>query len=150
MSKSRLSSDERNNFAQDYFDQRDVIRIYHASSGKEKMFIIVGYDEEKHNLGLVFINSQINANVYATPDKKSQHHILKENTHPFLNYDSYVDCNSIEPVSSESVLTIVQQSSSPDEVVIGRIRDSDMEEIKSLLLTSRTLSQKEKRRYGII
>jgi len=65
---------------------------------KEKFLVVVCLDPKPL---LVFINSKINALVQRNPDLAQCQIQIDAESHPFLNYDSYVDCSDVCSFTSD-------------------------------------------------
>ena len=109
---------------------------------KPKKLIIIGYDKEMDTYyGSVFINTKMHPNAGLSAEFfASQYLVKKENYDDFLRYDSYVDCASIIPCSTEKLLS---------GEYYGELNDDDRKCIWDILETTDTLTTKQKKRFGI-
>ncbi len=59
---------------------------------KDKFLVVVCLDPKPL---LVFINTRINALVQSNPDLAQCQVLIDAENHPFLDYDSYIDCSDV-------------------------------------------------------
>lgn len=122
-----------------------LIKIEELTEDHSKYIIVVGENEDELAIGYVTINSRINENVFPTPYLKSLHVKIKAADHNFLKYDSYADCSSIKIIDKKKLIDHLMQN--PDKVV-GNIESSTFQTIQGIITASRTISVKEKKRFG--
>jgi hypothetical protein len=85
--------DLKDQFANDNFKIGAVLK-YHVDSTnppKYKRLIIIGFDNQKVFLASVFINSEINPNIFKSPQARNQHLELDANNRDYLDKTSFVD-----------------------------------------------------------
>lgn len=72
----------------------------------------------------------------------SAQYLLHQIDYPeFLKYDSYVDCGMLFSIPLEKLM---------EGEYFGSLTDSDLQGIFDVLKTTETLTNKEKKRFGII
>lgn len=97
--------------------------------------------------GLVIINSVINENVNRNAYLKSQHVLIDQNRHDFLDYDSFVDCTQIH----EFELQIIIDCLSKDPTRLkGNVSTDILQNVYQKLVESDLISNKVKRSYSLI
>ena len=62
---------------------------------KEKRLIVVGVDSEKVLFAAVLINTEVNPNIFRSPQMKDLHLYLDSNGREYLSHPSHVDCSNI-------------------------------------------------------
>ena len=63
---------------------------------KEKYYIVVGFSEDKVALGTVFINSEVNPNVFRNERLRNLHIPFPQSENPFLKWNSFINCSDIQ------------------------------------------------------
>jgi hypothetical protein len=92
-------------FPQEYKDDHtdsivvpgSVFRFYteKTTPPKIKRFVILALNNDLAIVGMLYINSQINPNVFPTEELRSYHIPLDAEKCSFLDHDSYLDCSQI-------------------------------------------------------
>ncbi|MDR0196562.1 MAG: hypothetical protein LBI73_15710 [Myroides sp.] len=114
----------------------------------DKFIIYLADDVKNIDLfGGVIINSIINDYINSNAYLKSQHVLIDVNRHPFLRYDSFVDCTKIHSFSKTEALSYIAKN---PVKLCGMVENDIMLEIEQTLKVSTVISSKEKKRYGLI
>lgn len=113
---------------------------------KLKRFIIVGFCPQGVSVATLYINSDINNNVFPTEELKSLHYFLAKNNREILDYDSHVDCSSLKEKNYQWLHEIIIQE---PRCVLGTIEQSELKEIRGILRASKTISLRDKKKYGL-
>lgn len=110
---------------------------------KPKKLVIVGVDKEKKICyGSVLVNTKISPKAAYSASFLSAQYLLHQSDYPeFLKYDSYVDCGMLFSIPLKKLL---------DGEYFGTLTDIDLQGIFEILKTTETLTNKEKKRFGII
>jgi hypothetical protein len=102
---------------------------YHIDSitpPKPKRLIIVGFDDQKVALATVFINTEINPNVFPTQALRDLNLEFDTINRDYLDHKSYVNCSQIFEQDVESVKGLL--ITDPD-VHIGELNSKDLTEV---------------------
>lgn len=141
--------DLKDQFADDNFKISAVLKYHVGSTNppKYKRLIIIGFDAQKVFLASVFINSEINLNIFRTQKAKNQHLELDVNNRNYLDKTSFADCSQIKV---EDVATIRDLIVNNPSVHIGELSSSDLADVFDKIKNSPTITPKEKRKFGLI
>jgi hypothetical protein len=123
-----------------------VIKIYDPWAEKYKIHIIVGFDKEKILTATVRINSEKNINVFSSPYLKNLCHTLRKKQNIFLKWDSFVDCSKLLEWETSELLDILIEKPG---ILQGNIEEKELDIIRSVLATARTIEPKKKKKYGL-
>lgn len=139
----------RDDFAERNVQIGSIIRVFVRDTipPKIKRFIVIGFSDDKVLLGTVFINSEINSNIFRTSDLRNLHVPLDANLHDFIDHDSFVDCSKI---NERSFAEIKQLLSNDPECSKGTISEETMKIISTTLANASTISLSKKRKFGIL
>ena len=109
---------------------------------KPKRLIIIGFDKNVALCyGSILVNTRLSPRAEFSDEFLTAQYLLKKEDYPeFLDYNSYVDCGVIFPISIEKLL---------NGEYFGQLNDTDQEAIFKILETTETLSTKQKKQYGI-
>lgn len=109
---------------------------------KPKRLIIIGIDRDiALCYGSILVNTKPSPKADFSDEFLSVQYLLKKEDYPeFLDYDSFVDCGVIFPISITKILK---------GEYFGQLTDDDQDAIFHILETTETLSTKQKKRYGI-
>jgi hypothetical protein len=122
-------------------DEKDGITPKNEEK-RQKFFIIVGFTATGDIVGVVIINKNINKYYYA--NELYQHHypfnVAKYNG--IFTRNCFANCAEIKPLPRERVLK--------EANYIGKIHNDDFELIYEHLVNSDTITQKDKKEYGMI
>lgn len=137
----------RDDFAERNVQKGAIIRVFvkDTKPPKIKRFIIVGFSNDKVLLGTVFINSEINPNIFKTEDLKSLHIPIDAKSHEFIDHDSFIDCSKIQ---ERSYVEIKQLLSKDSECLKGIVSETTMKVISETISNAKTISAKQKRKFG--
>ena len=112
-------------------------------NSRDKYFIIIGFDDSGNAIGVLLINSVINANL---PDEiKLLHYPLKKDKYSFLSHNSHVDCSNIKPISNDVFFERFAGDGS-----YGRIEEEDLELIIGAVKSSSTIEPKALKKFGLV
>lgn len=141
--------DLKDQFANDNFKIGAVLK-YHVDSTnppKYKRLIIIGFDNQKVFLASVFINSEINPNIFRSPQARNQHLELDANNRDYLDKTSFVDCSQIKVEDMATVRDLIATNPS---IHIGELSNSDLTDVLDKVRNAINISPREKRRFGLI
>ena len=139
----------RDDFAERNIQVGSVIRVFvrDTTPPKIKRFIVIGFSNDKVLLGTVFINSEINQNVFNTEYLKGLNIPLDAQIYDFIDHNSFVDCSNIR---ERSVLEIKHLLSNDIECSKGVVSEETMKTILATLANASTISPNKKRKFGIL
>lgn len=140
--------DWRENLAKENLKRGAVIRIAvpDTTPPKIKILIVVGIEDGNALLATVFINTDINPNVFNTIElQKLQLELTKSNC-PYLDHNSYADCSKIRERSYTDILEVIKKNPSSH---LGELNEEDFKRVKALIKSSKTISVRLKKKYGL-
>ena len=110
---------------------------------KPKKLVIIGVNKvNKVCYGSVLVNSKMSPKAAYSASFLSAQYLLRQSDYPdFLKYDSYVDCGMLFSIPLEKLM---------DGEYFGTLTDDDLKGIFDILKTTETLTNKEKKRFGIL
>lgn len=110
---------------------------------KPKKLVIIGVDKvKKVCYGSVLVNTKMSPKADYSASFLSAQYLLHQSDYPdFLKYDSYVDCGMLFSIPLEKLM---------DGEYLGTLTDDDLKCIFDILKTTETLTNKEKKRFGIL
>ncbi len=126
-----------------------IIKRFENSTNppKTKYSIIVGESNDNIVFARVYINSEINPNLFPTPDLMSLHHGLDDNDYNCLERYSYVDCSRLINISKEE---LIEEISSATDVIQEDVKDYDLTGILEIIKIAGTINRAEKRRFDLL
>ncbi len=141
--------DLKEQLADENFKIGAVLRYYDASTTppKLKISIIVGFDAQKVFIASVYINSQINPNIFRSPQARNQHLELDAATRDYLTHTSYVNCSKLKVKDAAFIKNLI---TADPNVHVGELSNSDLADVFDKIKNSPTITPKEKRRFGLI
>ena len=140
--------DKRNEFAESKLKIGSVIKadVKDTTPPKTKRFIIVGIDNANILLATVYINSEINPNIFNTRYLKDLQYNLEKKDREYLDHDSYVDCSNLKIKKVDEIIRILKNS---PLAYLGELNDEDLNMVKEKIKNSRTISIKEKKDFNL-
>ena len=139
----------REQLSNDNLKVGSVLRYYKTNTipPKLKRAVVVGFDNDKILFASVFINSEINPNMFPTQRLRDLHLPFEATGRNYLDHDSFVDCSQIHVEDAQIVKTLMIDDMS---VHIGDLSDADCEKIVDTLRTAHTIPTAVKRKYGLM
>jgi hypothetical protein len=125
-----------------------VIRIAvpDTTPPKIKFLLVVSIDGDKISIASLFINTDINPNVFNTPVLQSLQYLVKQDKNHFMDHNSYADCSKITPRNYSDIFGLVKKEPSCH---LGQINDEDFKNIRSLLKATKTIPVRLKKQFGL-
>lgn len=111
----------------------------------KKYWIIVAINNSRKYIAGVIINTEINTNVAHNEYLRSQHILIKQSDHSFLDYDSYVDCSKLQKRPYQDVYKAIVKN---PKIVVGNVTDEMLRQIHLKITYNETISEKEKKEFG--
>ena len=135
------------NLAKENFRIGCVLRFFCSIAKKDKWFIYIGNKYDGQTIALVHINTEINDNVFPTPELKAEHYFLeKTDERLYLKWDSYVNCSQFMVKSKEEVFNLLATNPSCH---LGELSADDFKAIKLMIKSSRILRPAQKKEFGL-
>jgi len=128
--------------------QGDIIyaQVDEISTDHPKFFIIAAITPNKKEVAAVFINKDININVFPTTELQALHHPIVRTNYSFLTLDSWVDCSDFTEFDFEEADEYV--SLNPQNTR-GKLKKTDLEQVLALLGNpNNNISPKRKLKFG--
>ncbi|NHM08335.1 hypothetical protein G4D82_13990 [Flavobacterium sp. CYK-4] len=141
-----FSDEQREFFAKQNVDLGTAIlvKIPSFTVNYAKYAIILAKNTK--DVAMVVINSEVNPNVNWNTTLISQHILIPVSDHPFLDYDSYVDCTALREMPLLDVISFIKNN--PDKVF--NVSDSVCAQLIKAVTESIFISNAEKRKYKFI
>ena len=138
----------KDKLANDNLKLGSILRVFvhDTKPPKTKMYIIVGFTTDKLVLGTVYINTEINPNIFNTPELRNEHLPIYKKNNDFLNYDSYIDCTQIQEREFEKVKQVLQNT---PQCHLGDLKEIDLHPIFHKLQTSKFISPIQKKKFQL-
>lgn len=89
---------------------------------KIKRRIVVAFSNDKMIVASLFINSEINPNLFSTEELKKLHLPFEKENHEYLDHDSFVDCSQFIEILYQDLADIITEN---PMAVIGELSNSD-------------------------
>ncbi len=120
----------------------DGLKFKDGRTQKPKRMIIVGVDKvNKVCFGTVLVNTKLSPAARFSPLYFATQYCLKQESYPeFLDYDSYVDCGILFPISYDKLKS---------GEYFGTLLNEDLTAIFDILETTDMIPTSEKKRFGI-
>lgn len=126
-----------------HLSREEGLKLKAGKKDRKKRLIIVGIDRDrKMCYGSILVNTDENPQSGYSSQHLAAQYLLRREPHyeTFLDYDSFVDCAVIIPVSFSKLLLGEYH---------GLLEEEDRTAIFDILEHTKTLSTSEKKRYGI-
>lgn len=141
-----FSDKDKEEFAKRHLGIGTVIRLHDAIAGKIKRFIIVGESFDKISLAAIFINTEINANVFRDRHSQELQILLSKEENDHLDHDSYADCTDFYEKNKESLIDLIKKDVN---IIMGKLCDRSLNEVQAGISSSRKISGSRKKTYGL-
>jgi hypothetical protein len=125
-----------------------VLKLYVSDTNppKEKRFIVVGFTSDNLSLASIYINSEINTNINWSNVQQSLQLEFSEEDRDYLEWTSYFDCSKLIQRNRQEIQNAINKK---PEVVIGEVKENDLDLILRTLSNAPTISSKFKTRFGL-
>jgi len=121
-------------------------KVQDTNPPKEKIFVIVGINSDSTILATVYINSEINPNIFKSDKLKSLHHRLSKTGRSYLDHDSFIDCSKVVQKNLEEVKNLIVSN---PLVVVGVLSTTDLLMVTSAIQNAFTIDERIKRKFGL-
>ncbi len=122
-----------------------LIKIPDFDVSYKKYWIIIATNERY--IAGVIINTEINENIFWNEELKKLNLRIFQKEHPFLKYDSFIDCSKINKQPFEEICKAIISNPS---IVVGNITDELLKQIHICITTAKTISTKDKKDFGFL
>lgn len=138
----------RDGFATRNVKAKVVIKAFVPDTNppKEKRFILIAEKYDKLVFATVFINTEINLNIFKDEETKKLHLPFDNSTRDYLSHPSFVDCSQLVFRDKAWLEQILAEDSSR---LIGEISDNDFDLIKKTIKSAKTISISHKKNFGL-
>lgn len=142
-----------NSFRRDYSNRNikagTVLRtlVLDTKPPKIKRFIIIGVSSDGNSIGIVYINTEINPNVFPTKELKDLHLPIDKDDRGIVDYLSYIDCSRIYERDKKKINELVAND---PRILIGELTQQEKGSVISKLASARTISLVIKKKYGVV
>ncbi|MEP7168117.1 MAG: hypothetical protein ABI855_01980 [Bacteroidota bacterium] len=125
-----------------------VIRcfVFDTKPPKEKRFVILAFSFDKIALGTLYINSEINPNLFRTEELRKLHLKFEIENRPYLEHDSYIDCSDIYEKSFEEIKQILTNNS---KALLGELNEKDFKLVSDTVKSAKTITPALKKKFGV-
>lgn len=125
-----------------------VIKVFltETKPPKEKRLIIIGERFDCLYFATVFINSEINLNVFHSAELQSLNVFFEATGRSYLKHDSYVDCSKITSRKKSDIENII--AADPGRI-LGEISADDYKILRQTIKNARTISPAKKKEFGL-
>lgn len=111
-----------------------------------KKYLIIVATSNSYIAGVV-INTEINLNFAWSEEVKKLHLPIKQQEHPFLKYDSFVDCSKLHKRLITEICDAIKENPS---MVIGNVTESLLRTLQITITHAKTISVKDKKEFGFL
>lgn len=111
-----------------------------------KKYLIIVATSNSYIAGVV-INTEINLNFAWNEEVKKLHLPIKQQEHPFLKYDSFVDCSKLHKRLITEICNAIKENPS---MVIGNVTESLLRTLQITITHAKTISVKDKKEFGFL
>ncbi|TDQ11733.1 hypothetical protein [Pedobacter metabolipauper] len=138
----------KNGFAERNVEIGSVIKVFvtDTTPPKEKRLILVGASYDHLHFASVFINSEINPNIFHTQELVDLNYEMLAVKCEFLDDDSFANCSAIKSRTTAWLHQMVMENPSR---VLGVVSKEDMTEIKKRIKSARTITPATKKTFGL-
>lgn len=126
-----------------------VLRTYVTDTKppKTKYFIIIGISQDRVALGVVYINSEINPNLFSKPELKQLHIPMSPDERELVEYDCFIDCSKIYEKPLESISQLLKENPSCDR---GMLNSVELGRVQEKIYSASTISPRDKKKFGLV
>jgi hypothetical protein len=139
----------KESFAKENLVPGAVIRMHVPDTNppKIKRFVIVAEHNSDVVLATVFINSEINPNMFRSQELRNLHLPILENGRDYLDKDSFIDCSDIIVREKDVLFDKLKERPSQH---IGKLSDSDLNDVLDKLQSAPTIPIRTKRDFNLV
>ena len=123
-----------------YFDDNTI-------PPKIKRKVVVGFDADKILFAFLYINTEINPNIFPTQSLRDLHLELDITGRDYLDHKSFLDCSQIFEDDTERVKMLMTNDVNIHK---GELSKEDFDNVFKKVKSAKTIATKIKRKYGFI
>lgn len=139
-------NDMRENFSNSMLRIGTVLKAKIEIANKEKRIIIIGVNKNGDCLATVLINSELNTNIFNTPELINEVVELDSDGRKYLDRASYVNCSQIVALQKSTMQKHIKDY---PESIIGFVDDSDIKRIHNKISSSRIITNIQKKYFDL-
>jgi len=126
-----------------------VLRTYvdDTTPPKIKLFVVLAVNETLASVASLYINSEVNPNLFHTEELKSLHLPVSSSAYRFLSHDSFIDCSDLR---EKNLLTLQGVIRNDLDVLLGELSAEDFASALHAVVHAKTISAKLKRKFGLV
>ncbi len=114
---------------------------------KIKLFLVLVVNEELASIACLYINSDVNPNLFYNEELKSLHLPISSVKYSFLAHDSFIDCSDMREKKLHNLQGAIQNDM---DVLQGELSIEDLTSALSTVLHAKTIPIKLKKKFGIL
>ncbi len=136
-------------FAQTNLKVGSVIKAFVTDTNppKTKRFIVIGISADKLAVGTLYVNSEINPNLFKTEELRNLHLKLQAHGRDYLSHDSFADCSKVYEKDFDDLLSVLEDDASN---LLGELNTEDLKSVKQKVKEARTIAVRIKKKYGLL
>lgn len=145
-----LSDEGKKEFIIDKIKIGSVIKIHveFTNPPKSKRLVVIGKSADELLLGVICFNSENNQQVNRNSNYNNLQIPFNAAKHQdILKHDSYLDCARLYNILYDDTVKLLSDSFHD---VLGEIPESEMNFVLAKLASSKTISPKEKKMFGLM
>ncbi len=126
-----------------------VFKIFATNTDppKYKIIVLVAVNEEVALVGYLFVNTDPSWHCIDTDELRNLQLFLTHDTRDYLEHDSYLDCSSL---MSHSLSDLDNAFATDGSALLGNLSESDLEIVIEKVTGAKTISNKQKKLFGLI
>jgi hypothetical protein len=139
----------RRRFAEKNLKVGSVIRaiVKDTTPPKTKRFILIGISGDKLAVATLYLNTEINPNVFTTNELRNLHLKMEAIGRSYLSHDSFADCSKVYEKEFAEILKVLESDASS---ILGELNAADLDQVKQTVKIARTISVHVKKKYGLL
>jgi hypothetical protein len=114
---------------------------------KIKLFVVLAVNETQTSVATLYINSDVNPNMFHNEELKRLHLPISFVKYGFLSHDSFIDCSDLREKNLQKLQAIIQNDM---DVLLGELSAEDLAYALSTVVHAKTISIKLKKKFGIL
>ncbi len=143
-----FSEEFRKQFAETNLKVGSVIKTFVTDTKPQKIkrFVILGISADKLAIGTLYINSEINPNLFPTLELQKLHLKLEKQDRDYIDHDSFLDCSKVYEKEYTDLLAVLQNDAN---CLIGQLSVDDLRLVKKTVKEARTIPVRTKKKFGL-
>lgn len=120
--------------------------VHDTKPPKIKFFVVLATDQGSLAVACLYINTEINVNVFPTQALRDLHLPLRSGEYEFLGHDSYLDCSDIREKEYEAIKSTLTGDPS---VLYGKLTQADLDSALRIVGSAETIKPKLRKKYNL-